>query len=377
MLHIARLTLTNFRNHTALDMQLDARPVCLFGPNGAGKTNILEALTMLAPGRGLRGASLTDVARAGEDEMRAQPWAVSARVLQDGEETVLGAGAERTPEGGVKRLARRDGQPATAAELAEAARMTWLTPAMDRLWSGPAGDRRRFFDRLTLARATEHGASAAAYERAMRERQRLLLDRVFDDAWLGGLEREMSAHGAAIAAARVETLHRLQDAIDARPDGAFPKAALALEGALEARFERGAKSVDVEDDFAALLRDMRGRDAGAGRALDGPHRSDLLARHAAKNMDADQCSTGEQKALLLGLTLAQARALASDPGAGPSLILIDEAAAHLDAVRRAALFDELLANPGQAWLTGTDESLFEAFGQRAQMFEVRDGMVRG
>lgn len=374
-LYVSRLTLTDFRNHAALDLQLDARPVCLFGPNGAGKTNILEALTMLAPGRGLRGASLVEVARAG-DEVRAQPWAVSARIMQDGDETVVGAGAERTPEGGVKRVARRDGQPATAAELAEAARMTWLTPAMDRLWSGPAGDRRRFFDRLTLARASEHGGAAAAYERAMRERQRLLSDRVFDDAWLGGLEREMSAHGAAIAAARVETLHRLQDAIDARPDGAFPKAVLALDGLLEARFENGAKSADVEEDFAELLRDVRGRDAGASRALDGPHRSDLKARHAAKGMDADQCSTGEQKALLLGLTLAQARALADDAGAGPSLILIDEAAAHLDSVRRAALFDELLVNPGQAWLTGTDQGLFEAFGDRAQLFEVRDGQVR-
>jgi len=373
-LHVSRLTLTDFRNHAALDLQLDARPVCLFGPNGAGKTNILEALTMLAPGRGLRSASLTDVSRAG-DEMRAQPWVVAARVMQDEEETALGAGAERTPEGGVKRLARRNGQPATASELAEAARMTWLTPAMDRLWSGPAGDRRKFFDRLTLARASEHGHAAAAYERAMRERQRLLMDRVFDDAWLGGLEREMSAHGAAIAAARVETLRRLQDAIDARPDGAFPKAILELDGLLEARFERGSASADVEEDFAALLRDVRGRDAGAGRALDGPHRSDLKARHAAKGMDADQCSTGEQKALLLGLTLAQARALADDAGAGPSLILIDEAAAHLDAIRRAALFEELLANPGQAWLTGTDENLFEAFGPRAQMFEVRDGKV--
>jgi len=374
-LHIARLTLSNFRNHAALDLQLDARPVCLFGPNGAGKTNILEALTMLAPGRGLRSASLTDVARAGDDEMRLQPWAVSARVAADGDETVLGAGAERAPEGGIKRVTRRDGQPATAAMLAEAARMTWLTPAMDRLWSGPAGDRRRFFDRLTLARATEHGQAAAAYERAMRERQRLLSERVFDEAWLGGLEREMSAHGAAIAAARVETLHRLQDAIDARPDGAFPKAILGLEGALEERFEAGAKSADVEEEFADTLRRMRSRDAGAGRALDGPHRSDLAARHAAKRMPADQCSTGEQKALLLGVTLAQARALAGDPGAGPSLILIDEAAAHLDMVRRAALFDELLANPGQAWLTGTDESLFEAFGARARMFEVRDGRV--
>lgn len=354
---------------------LDARPVCLFGPNGAGKTNILEALTMLAPGRGLRSASLTDVARAGEDEMRAQPWAVSARIVQDGEESVLGAGAERTPEGGVKRVARLDGQPATASEFARAARMTWLTPAMDRLWSGSAGDRRRFFDRLTLARAPEHGSAAAAYERAMRERQRLLSERVFDDVWLGGLEREMSAHGAAIAAARVETLNRLQDAIDARPAGAFPKAVLALEGLLEARFAAGAKSADVEEDFAELLADVRGRDAGAGRALDGPHRSDLKARHAEKGMDADQCSTGEQKALLLGLTLAQARALADDAGAGPSLILIDEAAAHLDAVRRAALFEELLAYPGQAWLTGTDENLFEAFGARTQRLEVRDGRV--
>ncbi len=376
-LHVARLTLTDFRNHAALDLQLDARPVCLFGSNGAGKTNILEALTMLAPGRGLRSASLTDVARAGDsDEFRAQPWAVSARISQDGEETVIGAGAERTPEGGVKRLTRRDGQPATAAELAEAARMTWLTPAMDRIWSGSAGDRRRFFDRLTLARASEHGSAAAQYERAMRERQRLLSERVFDDAWLGGLEREMSAHGAAIAAARVETRHRLQDAIDARPEGAFPKAVLALEGSLEEQFEAGAKSADVEEGFARLLRDMRGRDAGAGRALDGPHRADLLARHAPKDMPADQCSTGEQKALLLGLVLAQARALAADPGAGPALILIDEAAAHLDAVRRAALFDELLANPGQAWLTGTDENLFVAFGARAQRFEVDNGAVR-
>ena len=374
-LFVSRLTLTDFRNHAALDLELDARPVCLFGPNGAGKTNVLEALSMLAPGRGLRGASLVDIARAG-DEMRAQPWAVSARITQDGETTVLGAGAERTPEGGVKRLARRDGAPATASELAQAARMTWLTPAMDRLWSGPAGDRRRFFDRLTLARASEHGHAAAAYERAMRERQRLLGERSFDDAWLSALERERSAHGAAIAAARVETLGRLQQAIDARPDGAFPKAQLSLEGLLEARFEAGAASVDVEEDFAALLRDVRPRDAGAGRALDGPHRSDLKARHAAKGMDADQCSTGEQKALLVGLTLAQARALANDPGAGPSLILIDEAAAHLDAVRRAALFEELLAGDGQAWLTGTDENLFEAFGDRAQMFEVREGRVR-
>jgi DNA replication and repair protein RecF len=374
VIHIARLTLANFRNYETLDLSIDARPVCLFGPNGAGKTNILEALTMLAPGRGLRSASVPEIARVSEDE-RLQPWAVSARVVRDREEHVLGAGAERTLEGAVRRVSRLNGQAATAGELSDLARMTWVTPAMDRLWSGPAGDRRRFFDRLTLARASEHGQAAAAYERAMRERQRLLSDRVFDDAWLSALEREMSAHGAAIAAARVETLARLQDAIDARPEGAFPKAVLALDGALETRFQFGAKSADVEEEFAGLLRNMRSRDSGAGRALDGPHRSDLLAQHQAKNMPADQCSTGEQKALLLGVVLAQARALADDPGAGPSLILIDEAAAHLDAARRAALFDELLANPGQAWLTGTDESLFEAFGARAQHFEVGDGRV--
>lgn len=373
-LYLTRLSLIDFRNHAALDLTLDARPVCLFGPNGAGKTNILEALTMLAPGRGLRSATLPELARDGDVE-RMQPWAVWARVLRDGEESTIGIGTERTPEGGVKRVARRDGAPATANDLAEAARMTWLTPAMDRLFSGPAGDRRKFFDRLTLARAPEHGHAAAAYERALRERQRLLNDRVGDDAWLAALERELAAHGAAIAAARVETLHHLQDAIDARPDGAFPKAALALEGELEAQFEAGAKSADVEEGFARTLRDMRGRDTGAGRALDGPHRSDLKARHAAKNMAAEQCSTGEQKALLVGLVLAQARALAIDAGAGPALILIDEAAAHLDAVRRAALYDELLANPGQAWLTGTDENLFEAFADRAQRFEVRDGKV--
>lgn len=374
-LSLSRLTLAEFRNHAALDLPLDSRPVCLFGPNGAGKTNVIEALTTLAPGRGLRGAAPLELARDGGGA-RAQLWAVSARVSLDGEETVIGAGAERTPEGSVKRVMRRDGRAASSTELADAARMTWLTPAMDRLWSGAASDRRRFFDRLTLSRAAEHGHAAAAYERAMRERQKLLNDRLFDETWLGGLEREMAAHGAAIAAARVETLHRLQDAIDARPEGAFPKAALGIEGALEARFEHGAASADVEEDFAALLRDMRGRDAGAGRALDGPHRSDLTARHAAKNTPAEHCSTGEQKALLLGVVLAQARALSADPGAGPSLLLIDEAAAHLDSVRRAALFDELLANPGQAWLTGTDESLFEAFGARAQRFEVRDGQVR-
>ena len=367
----ARLTLTDFRSHAALDLALDERPVCLHGQNGAGKTNILEALTMLAPGRGLRGAALLDVARGGPEAAadRARPWAVSARMVVNGDDLALGAGAERT-DTGVKRIARLDGRPATAGDLARAARMTWLTPAMDRLFAGSAGDRRRFFDRLVLGRAPEHGQAAAAYERAMRDRQRLLNEHSRDGAWLGALEREMAAHACAIAAARLETLERLQETIDSRPDGLFPKARIALEGTLEAAFAEGRASADIEDEFIASLARGRGRDATAGRTLEGPHRSDLLVRHAPKDMPAEHCSTGEQKALLLGLILAHGRALAEDPGAGPALLLLDEAAAHLDPVRRAALFDELLALPGQAWLTGTEPALFDAFGARAQMIAV-------
>lgn len=282
----------------------------------------------------------------------------------------LGVGAERTPEGGTKRIARLNGESATPGDLAAVARMTWVIPAMDRLFAGPPADRRRFFDRMTIARAPEHGAQAAAYERAMRERQRLLSEPGYDAQWLAGLEREMAGHGAAIAAARVETLELLRRAIAQRPDGAFPKADIVLEGALEEQFLAHEKSFDVEDRFARALHDARARDAAIGRALAGPHRSDLTVRHQAKDMPAEHCSTGEQKALLLGLFLAHARALADDPGAGPALLLIDEAAAHLDAERRAALFDELLANPGQAWLTGTDANLFEAFGDRAQLFRI-------
>jgi DNA replication and repair protein RecF len=370
-LFCTRLTLTDFRNHASLDIELDARPVCLYGPNGAGKTNILEALTMLAPGRGLRGAGLLDVARGGADaaDARARPWSVSARIQNDGEAIALGAAAERT-DAGVRRIARLDGAAATASDLARAARMTWLTPAMDRLFAGAPGDRRRFYDRLVLGAAPEHGQAALAYERALRERQRLLNENVRDPAWLLSLEREMAAHGAAIAAARAATLERLRASIAARPDGAFPKADVALEGPLEAAFAEGRISADVEDEFLATLTRGRARDAAAGRALDGPHRSDLLVRHAAKNMPAEHCSTGEQKALLLGLVLAHAHALADDPGAGPALLLLDEAAAHLDPARRAALYDELLALPGQAWLTGTEPALFEAFGVRATMVAI-------
>lgn len=371
----AGLRLQDFRSYSEAELTLDQRPVCLFGPNGAGKTNLIEALTCLAPGRGLRSAALMELARGGEgaagDRLRA--WSVSATLQADGEAVTLGAGVERGPDGGWRRVARLDGRAASAADFARVARIAWVTPAMDRLFAGPPADRRRFLDRLAFARAPEHGAAAAGYERALRERTRLLSEGGADARWLAGLEREMAAHGAAVAAARAETVSALARAIDARPEGAFPKAVLTLEGALEPAFAAGEKSADVEERFAASLKAGRSRDAAAGRALEGPHRSDLAVRHAAKDMPAELCSTGEQKALLLGLTLAHARALAEDSSAGPTLLLIDEAAAHLDSDRRAALFEELLVLPGQSWLTGTDAALFEAFGSRAQRFEIRDG----
>lgn len=361
----ARLTLTDFRSHAHLDLALDERPVCLYGPNGAGKTNILEALTTLSPGRGLRSASAADLARVHGDAQRGLMWAVSAQIVADGEAYTLGVGAERTSEGGARRVSRVEGASASAGDLARTCRLAWATPAMDRLFSGPAGDRRRFFDRLTLARSPAHGRHAAAYERAMRERQKLL-EEGGDPQWIDALETQMAEHGAAIARARAAMLMLLQAAILARPDGHFPKAALAFDG----RWENAPDTDDVAVSLAAALRAGRRRDASAGRALDGPHRSDLLVRHAPKDMPADLCSTGEQKALLLGIMLAHARALADDAQSGPCVLLLDEAAAHLDPDRRAALFDELLALPGQAWLTGTEDALFSAFGDRAQHVRV-------
>lgn len=367
-LHIGLLQLDDFRSHGELRLSLDDRPVCLIGPNGAGKTNVLEALTVLAPGRGLRSAGGEEMARGGAEGAAQRPraWSVFAELRGATHTRRIGVGLEAVPGAGPKRVARLDGHLATATDLAKAARMAWVVPAMDRLFAGPPGDRRRFLDRLTLARAAEHGSAAAGYERALRERQRLLTEARPDGAWLTGLEQEMATHGAAIAAARAETVQHLRQAIAARPSEAFPEAVLSLEGELEARFAAGGISADVEDDFARTLRTARGRDASAGRALSGPHRSDLLVRHGPKDMPASLSSTGEQKALLLGIVIAHVRALSLDPGAGPALLLLDEAGAHLDGQRRAALAQELLALPGQSWLTGTDASLFEAFGTDAQ-----------
>ncbi len=361
--HVTRLALTQFRNHARLDLDLDARPVCLIGPNGAGKTNILEALTAFGQGRGLRGADLPEMAREGAD---GGPWAVALRLMVDGQEARLGIGLEPSSAGGWRRVARLDGRPSSPAALSALLRTVWLTPPMDRLFAGPAGERRRFLDRLIASVDPAHAEPAGRYEKALRERQRLLEEARPDRAWLDGLEAEIAAAGVAIAAARVEAASALQAAIDARPDGAFPKADLLLEGGLEAALAGGENAVATEDWFLARLRDSRARDAAAGRALDGPHRSDLKARHRARDQAAEKCSTGEQKALVVGLILAHARWLAEQPRGPNPLVLLDEATAHLDEARRAALCAELVALPGQAWLSGVDESAFAAFGECAQ-----------
>ena len=369
-LSVSRLIVTDFRSYARAELELDQRPVTLTGENGAGKTNLLEAVSLLSPGRGLRGAAYADLARVGG----AGGWAVSATLrLPDGDELRIGTGQEAGTENSNRsRIVRIDGVNAGPSALAEYVCMVWLTPAMDRLFVEGASERRKFFDRLVMGFDPSHGTRANAYERALRERNRLLADGIFDDAWLTGLEEQMAEHGVAIAAARAEMLARLRGALEAASEAAFPRAEIALEGALEEQVTRDP-AVDVEDRFRARLKEMRNRDAGAGRALDGPHRTDLLVRHAAKDREARLCSTGEQKALLIGMVLANARLLAAR-GRQP-LLLLDEVAAHLDEVRRAALFDEIVGLGLQAFMTGTDPSLFEAFGPRAQHLRVEGGQI--
>lgn len=366
---LSRLVVTDFRSYARAEVALDGRPVVLTGENGAGKTNLLEAISLLSPGRGLRGAAYAEIARdAGQGG-----WAVAATLEAEHGPVRIGTGIEPgAPVSSRSRTVRIDGEPAGPSALAELVRIVWLSPAMDRLFVEGASERRRFFDRLVMGFDPAHGTRAAAYDRALRERARLLADEVADDAWLSGLEGQMAEHGVALAAARLEIMARLRGALDVAPEGPFPRAQVALEGSLEAALADAA-AVDVEDAFRARLADARGRDAAAGRALEGPHRSDLLVRHAAKDREARQCSTGEQKALLIGIVLANARLLSAM--GRPPLLLLDEIAAHLDGGRRAALFDEIVSLDLQAFMTGTDPSLFETLGERAQTFRVEHGKL--
>ncbi len=348
---LTRLTLTDFRSYGEAIIEPGPGFVVLTGDNGAGKTNILEAVSLLAPGRGLRGAALGEMARSSGPG----GFGVAARLAGDAD---LATGTLATaPE---RRQVRINGAPTSVNALSERVSVLWLTPAMDRLFAGSAGDRRRFLDRLVLALEPTHASHAARYEAAMRARNKLLAEPDnADPAWLAALEAGMAEHGAALAEARVRTVEALGEAIASAPATDFPRAALSLEGG-------------PAGDLAIRLRTNRGRDAAAGRATEGPHRQDLSVLHVAKNQPAARASTGEQKALLLGLVLAHAELVAERRGMAP-ILLLDEVAAHLDPARRAALFDRLDGR-GQVWMTGTEPALFEPIGM-ASRFNVADGQV--
>lgn len=367
---VSRLLLTRFRSYAEASLETGPEPVVLAGPNGAGKTNILEALSLLSPGRGLRSATYREMEREGD----LPGWAVAARLTGRTGQSDVGTGTNADARD--RRQLRIDGSPATNADLLATVNVLWLTPAMDRLFVEGASSRRKFFDRMVLALYPDHAGHVARYEAAMRERGRLLAEeRAADPAWLSALERKMAEHSVAVAAARRDALGALQRLIDAnveRSDGGpFPHAVLALEGEVEARLATD-KALDVEDWLVDTLARRRLQDQSAGRAGFGIHRTDLAVTHAPKSMAAGRCSTGEQKALLIGLILAQTRLVAELTGCWP-LLLLDEIAAHLDGRRRDALFDILMSMGVQAWMTGTDSDVFAGLKGRAQLWTIEAG----
>jgi DNA replication and repair protein RecF len=384
---VSRLALTDFRSYASALIEPGPGFVLLFGENGAGKTNLLEAVSLLSPGRGLRGGALSEMARMGGGGGFAVAASLAPLPLAGGEElrsnVGVGAVGEKShdsptprpppasgrgsvnigtgtqPAAPERRQVRINGAPASVNALSEWLSVLWLTPAMDRLFTGSASDRRRFLDRLVLALEPAHAHHATRYDAAMRARNKLLAHERWDDSWLASLELAMAEHGAAIAAARERTVAALDTLLGAAPDDQFARASLALEG------WGGA-------DLAAVLAANRSRDAAAGRATEGPHRQDLAVLHRAKAMPAARASTGEQKALLLGLVLAHAD-LVTERRGEPPLLLLDEVAAHLDPARRAALFARL-AGRGQVWMTATEAALFDGIGE-ASRFHVEPGFV--
>ena len=365
---VVRLVLTDFRNYPHLHLAVDARPVVLTGANGAGKTNLVEAVSFLTPGRGLRRARLPDVTRQGAGEDTG--WAVAATLSTPTGPVEVGTGLV---PGAERRVVRIDGASARGpAALAAVTAVVWLTPAMDRLFVDSASARRRFLDRLVFAFDPAHAGRVAAYEQAMRERGRLLREGRYDPAWLAALENVMADHGVAVAVARRETIAQLAQAC-AEENGPFPQARPSLTGTVETWLET-LPAAETEQRLRETLAAGHRLDAQTGSAVEGPHRSDLMVWHVPRDRPASQCSTGEQKALLIALVLAQARIQAVVRDCA-SLLLLDEVAAHLDAVRRRALFDAVCAVGSQAWLTGTDQALFTGFGSRAQFFVVDNGTV--
>jgi len=384
-LWLNRLLVTQFRCYAQAELRLAAAPVVLTGPNGAGKTNLLEAISFLSPGRGLRGARLSEIDRRTPGAEGGFPWAVAATVMTPEGPRDLGSGRDPGQASGghsseaangpgrERRLVRVDGAAARGQQaLAEVLSVVWLTPQMDGLFREGASGRRRFLDRLVYGFDPEHSARCNAYEHALRERARLLKSGQGDAAWLASLEDSMATRGVAIAAARLATVERLQRACD-EAEGPFPKADLGLDGAVE-DWLRSGPALAAEDRLREGLAARRRQDAESGGAALGPHRSDLTATHRSKGIAAELCSTGEQKALLIAILLAHARLLTLERGAAP-LLLLDEVAAHLDAARRAALYQEILGLGAQAWLTGTDVADFDGLQGRAQFFAVNDGAV--
>ena len=373
-LAITRLTLTDFRNYAGLRIDTHAQLVALTGANGAGKTNILEAISLLSPGRGLRGATFEELVRQGGP----QGWAIAAEIETAHGPVSLGTAWSGQPdagEGGSRQVVIDGEAQKGSGALGEYMRLLWLTPAQDRLFAGPASDRRRFLDRLVTAFDPEHAARITVFEKVMRERNLLLEETRPDPAWLTSLEAHMAEAAVAISAARLVGLEALQTHIgEARLTSTFPWAEIAIEGEIEA-LVAAKPAVQVEDEYRKILRDSRGLDRAAGRTLRGPHRSDLDVVHGPKGMAAGQCSTGEQKALLIGLVLAQARAVKAGAGVAP-ILLLDEVAAHLDRARRKSLLEALAALGSQSWMTGTDAQLFEAIGHQGAVFQVEDGLVR-
>jgi DNA replication and repair protein RecF len=374
-LYVKELKLTDFRNYDRASVRLDERPVVLVGENGAGKTNLLEAVSLLGAGQGLRGRDYAELARKGGSG----GWAVAATVMSLEGVVEIGTGFGLSgPSEGSGRTARIAGKDRSAGALAHYVQLVWVIPEMDGLFTGPASERRRFLDRLMLAIDPKMSGPRGRYDRAMRQRNRLFQLREGSPSLFAGLEEQMAEAGVAIAAARLDAVARLSALIEAtheaRGPGPFPYARLSLEGTLESALaERPA--VEVEDDYVSLLSETRERDRLAGRSLAGPHLSDLLVVHGPHNAPAGDCSSGEQKALLLGLVLAKARLIRELSGAAP-LVLLDEVAAHLDQARRGALFDDILDLNAQAWLTGTDRETFASLTSQAQILAVNRGTIR-
>lgn len=370
MASIASLRLIDFRSYSALDAEFHPGAIALYGPNGAGKTNLLEAISLLSPGRGLRRAKVDLLARV-ENGISRPAWGINAALhIEDEEDEPTRISIGQVPEHPRRRQLKIDGKAASGPELARRISMLWLTPAQDRLFTGPASDRRKFIDRFTLAFAPDHGTNTIRFEKARTERNRLLSDGISDRAWYEAIEADLSKFGALVAQARMATVTNLQREIAVR-ETIFPQSLIGLHGTLEDQFQNGLDLTSVADGYRDRLSSERQTDMRAGRTLTGPHRTELHVTHKSKAMPAALCSTGEQKALLIGLILAQARALSD---ASP-ILLLDEVAAHLDSTRRAALAEELLDLGQQVFMTGTDKALFADFREQTQVLHVAEGQL--